>query len=388
MSGNLVLISSALSAISGLNVVSDDKFVNILKNYNENKQLETSDFHQFLVCGPTNTNVSEPTSNPKNDGKTINSDILFNKRSLHAKQLDIKNLHQSYLIGCPLGVPKKTSTSSVDIYQISIKTLTNEVIIANVKNATTVKLLKTSIHKQRGILPDKLTFNGNQLEDGKSLGDYNIQKGSVLYMVHFLKKEAIPQCIFISQDFLDPKYDYDFTNINDDDRIFMRGQYEYKRPVGWNRIALKVLNKYEDNIWLGVGSTCRQANCTSARLNEWPVSYHGTEKHNFSSIADVGYLLSKGKRFMFGQGVYSTPDINIAAQYATEFTHNGESYKMVFQNRVNPENLVRISADKTKVGTEYWISPKGEDIRPYGICIKVLNKMILFVGPDNDIQRT
>ncbi|CAG8635489.1 17380_t:CDS:2 [Acaulospora colombiana] len=348
MSANLALVISALSAISGQNVVSDDKLFNKIDD--GNNQLETSYFHQFLVCGPTNINISEPTSNPQNDGKTINSDILFNKRSVHAKRLDIKSLHQSYLVGGPLGVSHKTSTPSVNIYRIYIKTLTNEVITASVKNTTTVKVLKKKIHEKRGILPDKLTFDGNQLEDGKSLGDYNVQNGSVLYMVPHLKKDEIkPQCIFVSQEFLHPKYDYNFTNINDDGRKFMRGQYEYKRPVGWNRIALKVLNKYEDNIWLGVG-----------------------EKHNFNSIASTGYSLSKGKRFNFGQGIYSTPDINIAAQYAKEFTHDGERYKMVFQNRVNPENLVRISAAKTKKGGEFWVSPKGEDIRPYGICIKKL----------------
>jgi hypothetical protein len=40
----------------------------------------------------------------------------------------------------------------------------------------------------------------------------------------------------------------------------------------------------------------------------------------------------------------------------------------VIQNRVNPTNLVRISKNKTGVG-EYWISPDGKDLRPYGICV-------------------
>jgi hypothetical protein len=79
--------------------------------------------------------------------------------------------------------------------------------------------------------------------------------------------------------------------------------------------------------------------------------------------------LCKGRRFLFGHGIYSTPDIDVAYQYATKFTHDGDEYRVVFQNRVNPKNLIRISKEDTGVG-EYWISPDGTDLRPYGICIK------------------
>jgi hypothetical protein len=82
--------------------------------------------------------------------------------------------------------------------------------------------------------------------------------------------------------------------------------------------------------------------------------------------------LLKGKRFRFGYGIYSTPDIDVAIKFATEFIHEGNNYKAVIQNRVNPNNLVRISKQETGVG-EYWISPDGTYLRPYGICIKKNN---------------
>jgi hypothetical protein len=82
--------------------------------------------------------------------------------------------------------------------------------------------------------------------------------------------------------------------------------------------------------------------------------------------------LLKGKRFAFGHGIYSTPDIDIALLYAKQFSHEGNNYRVVFQNRVNPNNLVIISKQETRVG-EYWISPKEADLRPYGICIKKIN---------------
>ncbi|PKY58606.1 hypothetical protein RhiirA4_512994 [Rhizophagus irregularis] len=174
---------------------------------------------------------------------------------------------------------------------------------------------------------------------------------------------------FIDSDFLDPMYDCDFTNIVDDIK-FMRGSYEYRRPCGWKRIAVKVLNKYGDNAWLGKAAKKGSWRYESDP-NEWPVSYHGTDKFNARSIAETGFDITRGKRFKFGYGIYSTPDINVAALFANKFIHNNEVYCLVFQNRVNPQTLNKIN---TSIG-EYWISPKSDDIRPYGICIKKLGKI-------------
>ncbi|CAG8606265.1 6515_t:CDS:2 [Funneliformis caledonium] len=152
--------------------------------------------------------------------------------------------------------------------------------------------------------------------------------------------------LYLLPNHLAPEYDYDFTNINDNRMKFERGNFEYKCLCGWKRIALNVLDKYENNIWLGVYG--RKSSISSAQ-NEWPVSYHGTAKHNCKSIAEEGYDLCKYKRFAFGHGIYSTPDIDVASAYATQFTHEGDRYQVVFQNRVNPNNLVRVTMKKTGV---------------------------------------
>ncbi|GBC04205.1 hypothetical protein RclHR1_05570006 [Rhizophagus clarus] len=146
----------------------------------------------------------------------------------------------------------------------------------------------------------------------------------------------------------------------------MRGNFNYKRPYGWKRFALKVLDKYEDNTWLGVEGRENERHSTQ---DEWPVCYHGTVIHNCKSIVENGYLLNKGKRFRYGVGIYSTPDINVAAEYSSKFAHKGSYYVAVIQNRVNPSSLIKISKMKTGIG-EYWITPTRNDIRPYGICIK------------------
>ncbi|CAG8446186.1 2220_t:CDS:1 [Dentiscutata heterogama] len=136
----------------------------------------------------------------------------------------------------------------------------------------------------------------------------------------------------------------------------MRGNVQYKRPYGWNRIALRVAGKYDngDDKWLGNNNEA------------WAVSYHGTAKHNAKSISEDGYLLSRGRRFAYGYGIYSTPNMHIAEQYAQAFEYQGNSYVIVFQNRVNPVSLKRFPVG----GGEYWVSEKEDHIRPYGICIK------------------
>lgn len=134
------------------------------------------------------------------------------------------------------------------------------------------------------------------------------------------------------------------------------------------RHALKVRDKYENNTWLGEDGLRSHSS-----EGEWAVSYHGTNVNVSGSIAEKGYLLSKGKRSLYGKGIYSTPSIEVAALFATEFKHEEKTYQVVFQNRVSPDGLVVIGSADTGVG-EYWVQPDEKLIRPYGICTRQLVK--------------
>ena len=154
-----------------------------------------------------------------------------------------------------------------------------------------------------------------------------------------------------------------------------RGNKPYISPKGWIGIGLKVFDKYEDNIWIGMKNI----------PGEWCVAYHGVGRYlssdnvkNAVRLIFIGNFkpggnqvhaecpdhYHKGKKV--GTGVYCTPNIKTAEEYSGISIINGKSYKTVLMVRVNP-NAIRGCLDSI----DYWVvNGTIDEIRPYRILYK------------------
>ena len=160
--------------------------------------------------------------------------------------------------------------------------------------------------------------------------------------------------MLISPSLLAPDYDYDFSQIVDT-KSFYRGGRQYYRPCGWRRFAIDVSGQFDEgsDVWLG----------SSNKTGEWCVSYHGTKKENLEKIIEEGFRIDKGKRFLYGKGIYSTPRIEIAEKFADACEIGGYNFLVVVQNRIDPSKLLTANDGK------YFLCEE-KAVRPYGICIK------------------
>lgn len=85
-------------------------------------------------------------------------------------------------LGVAFGLLMAVSASAM---QITVKTVTGQAIPLTVEPGDTIEAVKGMLQNKAGMPPDqqRLLYSGKQLEDNRTLADYNIQDQAILHLV-------------------------------------------------------------------------------------------------------------------------------------------------------------------------------------------------------------
>ena len=138
--------------------------------------------------------VSDDSDEEKAEKEEFQKQLIHkydsDRRTKAEKEEFQKQLDQKYLeLKAAAEDGKDSDDENDDGFQIFVKNFEGETLTCIVKPTDTIDNLKGQIKVKAGI--DKLKFSlvtgGHQLEDNRTVSDYNIEKETTLHMLHWIK---------------------------------------------------------------------------------------------------------------------------------------------------------------------------------------------------------